>query len=416
MLGRIWFRVKRALVEGRAVLGTALRGVFTNRMRAFLSTLGIAIGVATLMAIYAMVQGLTASFTQQIAQLGSNTLYVSSRPWVHGADWWAYRNRPPITRADVRALEDEATLLTAVAPVSFASGEVKFLDKRMDLVQIRGTTADYIDTANIKLAEGRFLSPVDSDLDQPVAVIGSEIRDRLLVGQDPIGARILVGSQRFTVIGVLKAQGKAFGQSLDNLVIMPLGTFGRMFGTRRDVSIAVVAPAESLNAAEEQVIEVLRRSRGLEAGQPDTFSVNRQSELVKLFKSETGALFGVAIAIGVITLIVGGIGVMNIMLVAVTERTREIGIRRALGARKRTILLQFLVEASLVTLVGGAVGTALGIGGAKLLAMVTPLSAAASPQAAIVGLVFSAAVGLLFGTWPAYRAATLDPIESLRYE
>ncbi len=416
ILIRIGRRIRKTFVEGRAVIGTALRGMIANRMRAFLSTLGIAIGVATLMAIYALVQGLTSSFTEQIAQLGSNTLYISSRPWVQRGEWWKYRNRPPITKTDVQALRDGAPLLTAVAPVGFAMADVKYLGQRMDMVNVRGTSSEYIDTANIKVSSGRFLSPVDSDLDEPVAVIGSEVAERLLAGVDPIGARILVGAQRFTVIGVLKAQGKAFGQSLDNLVIMPLGPFGRMFGIRRDLSIAVVAPPDHLNEAEEQVIEVLRRSRGLSAGEDDTFSINRQSELVKIFRSETNALFGVAIAIGVITLLVGGIGVMNIMLVAVTERTREIGVRRALGARQRTILLQFLIEASLVTLLGGAVGTALGIGGAKILSIVTPLSASASPQAAVIGLVFSAAVGLAFGTWPAYRAATLDPIESLRYE
>jgi putative ABC transport system permease protein len=416
MLRRTFARVRKTFVEGRAVIGTALRGMIANRLRAFLSTLGIAIGVATLMAIYALVQGLTASFTQQIAQLGSNTLFVSSRPWVMRGDWWKYRNRPPVTQKDVDALRAGAPLLTAVAPVGFAMADVKYMGQTMELVAIRGTTSEYIDTASIKVAAGRFLSPVDTDLDEQVAVIGSEVADRLLAGIDPVGTRILVGAQRFTVIGVLKAQGKAFGNSLDNLVIMPLGAFGRMFGTRRDLSIAVTAPNEHLNEAEEQVIEVLRRSRGLEADQADTFSINRQSELVKIFRQETNALFGVALAIGIITLIVGGIGVMNIMLVAVTERTREIGVRRALGARQRTILAQFLIEASLVTLLGGAIGTAMGIGGAKILSILTPLSASASPQAAVVGLVFSAAVGLAFGTWPAYRAATLDPIESLRYE
>jgi putative ABC transport system permease protein len=207
-----------------------------------------------------------------------------------------------------------------------------------------------------------------------------------------------------------------FGQSMDNLVIIPIGRFGQLFGTHRNLSIAVNAPAERMNEAEEQIIEVLRRHRALAAMDEENFSVNKQSELVKLFQERTQTLFGVALAVGLITLIVGGIGVMNIMLVAVTERTREIGVRRALGARRRTILLQFLSESVMVTLVGGAIGTAIGLGGARLIEQVTPLSAEISPQAALLGLIFSGFVGLLFGTWPAYRAAQLDPIESLRYE
>jgi putative ABC transport system permease protein len=254
------------------------------------------------------------------------------------------------------------------------------------------------------------------EFDRPVVVLGAEVKERLLPRVDALGTHVQVADRRFTVIGVLKSQGKAFGNSLDNHVIIPFGAFGRIFGAKRDLAIAVTAPPERLGAAEDQVTEVLRRARSLDATQEDNFSINQQAAIVKIFQSETGVLFGVVIAIGVITLIVGGIGVMNIMLVAVTERTREIGIRRALGARRRTILLQFLVEASLVTLVGGAFGTLVGVGGAQVFALTTPIAAIVSPVAIVVGIVVSAVVGLGFGTWPAYRAARLDPIESLRYE
>ena len=409
-------RVRRAVVGARAIVGTAFAGMLANRLRAFLSTLGIAIGVATLMAIYSMVTGLTDAFTRQVAQLGASTFYVTSRPWVMHGDWWQFRNRPAVTRADADALRRQATLLRAVAPTAQALAEAAYLGEQDAEVEVRGTVAEFLDTSTMTLSAGRFLSPLDDELEKPVVVIGSEVRDRLFHGADPVGARITLAGQRFEVIGVFSTQGKAFGRSLDNVAVVPLGRFARVFGIRRDLAIAVAADPAHLNEAEDQVIEVLRRHRGLSADVDDNFSINRQSELVKMFTEGTSALFGVAIAVGLITLLVGGIGVMNIMLVAVTERTREIGLRRALGARRRTILLQFLTEATMVTVAGGAIGTAAGLGGARFLAEVTPLSATVSPQAALLGVLFSAVVGLLFGTWPAYRAARLDPIESLRYE
>jgi putative ABC transport system permease protein len=400
----------------RATLYTSLRGLATNRMRAFLSTLGIAIGVATLMAMWSMVSGLRTSFARQFAELGANTLYVTNRPWVMRGDWWKYRNRPNITVDDLEAIRAHGDKLEAVAPMAFTIAEVSYRGERATGVLVRGTNAEYLDTANVRVDLGRFLSPVDASLDQPVVVIGSEIRDRFFRQVDPIGGRVLVGARYFTVVGVLAPQGKRFGESLDNEVIIPLGAFQRQFGFRRGLAIAVTASPENMSAAEDQLVEILRRQRRLRADQEDNFSINRQSEIMRMFNSQTAAIFGVAIAIGLITLIVGGVGVMNIMLVAVTERTREIGVRRALGARRLTILVQFLAEASMVTMIGGIVGTIAGLGGAWLLAQVSPLAAQASAGVAILGIVFSGFVGLLFGSWPAWRAAQLDPVESLRYE
>ncbi len=408
--------IRRFGVEAAAAIMTALRGIVANRMRAFLSTVGIAIGVATLMTIYGLVSGLTTSFTSQIAALGSNTMYVTNRPWVIRGDWWEYRNRPPITRADVAALQHGASQLAAVAPLASAAAEVSFRSERISGVQVQGTTSEYLDTSTLKLEQGRFLSAIEGASDSRVMVVGSEVVERLFANESPVGARILLGPHRFTVIGVLKPQGKAFGRSLDNVVIIPIEAFGTIYGMQRSMAIVVSATPDHLYEAEEQIVDVLRRSRGLGPETADTFSINRQSELVKIFNDETSALFGVAIAIGLITLLVGGIGVMNIMLVAVTERTREIGVRRALGARRRTILMQFLVESALVTMIGGCIGTAIGVVASAVITRISPISAELSSTAIVGAVVFSAIVGLAFGTWPASRAAGLDPIESLRFE
>jgi putative ABC transport system permease protein len=402
-----------AAISTIAIAGT---GISRHRMRAFLSTLGIAIGVATLMTIQSMTEGFTKSFGEQLASMGANTLYISRFPFFGRGDWWDFRNRPRITMEDVHALRERATKLTAIAPMVFSTADVSLQGEHLANVQVRGTTSDYTVTANVKIAQGRFLSALEGESDRSVVVIGSEVRERLFRNGDPIGARIIVGTRPFNVIGVLTQMGTSFGQSLDNQVIIPVESFNRQFGSKRGMLITVAAAPDELTAAEDQVIEVMRGARGLTGGQPDNFAINRQSEIVKLFQQETSVLFWVSRIVGIITLLVGSVGVMNIMLVAVTERTREIGVRRALGARRRTVLAQFLLEAIMVTMVGGAVGTVAGLGGAWLLSQTTPVSASASVQLGVMGLLISGFVGLVAGAWPAWRAAHLDPIESLRYE
>jgi len=250
-------------------------------------------------------------------------------------------------------------------------------------------------------------------------VLGPTVVDRLFprVPLDAVpGRQVRIKGHPFTIVGVLERRGRMLGMDLDNDVTIPFSTFMRDMGSKRSITIAVTAEPGKVEALEEQLTGILRQARKVPPEKKDDFAVNRQDQLLKVYNQLTGALYGVAVGVGLITLIVGGIGIMNIMLVSVTERTREIGVRRALGARKRTILLQFLIESSLVSMLGGAVGTALGFGVATLLALYTPLAAAVTPGAVALGLGFSATVGLAFGSWPAWRAANLDPVEALRYE
>ncbi|BDG09934.1 ABC transporter permease [Anaeromyxobacter paludicola] len=413
-------RGSRALAEASEALRIAAGSLVAARLRSFLTTLGIVIGVMTVIAIVAIIQGLDRSFEAQVATLGSHTLYVDRWKWLSGADeWWTMRNRRPIGRAEVEAVQRECTLAQAIAPTARARAAVRRGDVELTGVAVNGTNTRYLETGGGTVGAGRFLVESDVELSRAVAVLGADVSDRLFPGARPaevLGQRVLLSGRPFTVVGLLERRGRFLGMAMDNNVTVPLGAFERIFGTKRSLQIAVTAAPGDLPALEDELTGILRRARRVPAGKADDFAMNRQEQFLKVYGQLTGALYGVAVGVGLITLVVGGIGIMNIMLVSVHERTREIGVRRALGARRGTILFQFLLEAAFVAALGGAVGTALGLGAAQLVALVSPLAAAATPSAVLLGLGFSTLVGLAFGSWPAWRAAHLDPVEALRYE
>ncbi|MFT3708991.1 MAG: ABC transporter permease [Archangium sp.] len=402
------------ILEGSRI---ALRSLANHRLRTLLTTVGVGIGVATLLAILGITQGMDTSFQAQLASLGSNSVYVSKQPWVQMGNWWEFRGRKRLTLDHLEAVRAQCTYCGAVVPVLDDNDDVEFMGRSLSFVNITGSTSEYLAVSGFEVTNGRFITEADNESRRLVGVIGTDVADTFFPDIDPVGNTIRVGNKPVTVIGVLSRKGKILDQSQDLAVIIPFSTFKSFFRGNQSIDIGIqISDVENMDKAEDQLVGILRRARQTPPDKPDDFAINKPEQLASTYEQLTGALYGVALGIGFITLLVGGIGIMNIMLVSVRERTREIGIRRALGAKKRTIITQFVLEATLVSAVGGAMGTLVGLGGAKVVSLVTPLAATVRPLTIVFGIGFAALVGLVFGIWPAARAANLDPVEALRDE
>ncbi len=402
------------VVEGFSI---ALKSLRAHRLRTVLTTVGVGIGVATLLAILGITQGLDTSFEKQLASLGSSSVYVSRMPWVQLGNWWEFRNRKLITLEQLEAVRAQCTLCATVVPLLDDDVDVSFMGRELVGIDLTATSAEWPAVSTFEIDRGRFLGQADDDNRRLVVVLGADVAQTLFPDSDPVGQSVLVGKRPYTVIGTLAPKGKILDSSQDLRVVVPFSTFRAYAPGRRSIGIGIlVSDAGALDAAEDQLVGILRRARQTPPDKPDDFAINRPDQVASTYQQLTGALYAVALGIGFITLLVGGIGIMNIMLVSVRERTREIGIRRALGARKRTIVVQFMLEATVVSALGGAFGTAFGLFGAKLVSWVSPLAATVKPGTIVFGVGFAALVGLLFGIWPAARAANLDPVEALRNE
>lgn len=398
----------------------SLDALRSNKMRSVLTTLGIIIGVATIIGMMAIVQGLQEYMVQELSVLGTDTFQIQKDPPIQfGHLDEKYRNRKNITLANVAAIQKHATLVKAVGPETYLWGQVlKFKDKKTNPdVLVFGGTPEFQMANNYFVGDGRFVNEGDVEYHRQVIVLGLDVVETLFPHSDPIGEDIRVGAQRFKVIGILEKQGNSFGQSRDNIAIIPISAFHKLFGDQRslNITIQIKNPAQ-MEQAVEQVTGILRIARKVPPQLENDFEIFTSDSLIDTFNDISRNVKIAAIGISFISLLVGGIGIMNIMLVSVTERTREIGIRKSIGARRRDILGQFVTEAIILSNIGGALGIVLGVLMGVLIGSVTPLPTSVPIWAIVLGIGFCSMIGLFFGIYPAVKAARLDPIVALRYE
>ena len=398
----------------------ALRALAANKVRGALTTLGIIIGIVAVVTTMTAVNGLQNRFRESFSAVGTDVIYVSRMPWVVMNDFFLYRNRPNLDLREARALEDRLRGKGIVNPTLSNRVDVKYGDETIEAVDIIGTTEKQSQLSTALPQNGRFLMPFDLNYKKNVCVIGSDIRDGLFKGMDPVHRTLKIGRTEFQVIGVMEKQGGSFlgGPNIDRQIFLPITSYVRAFGGSRhvDVNVAIKSPSqEGMQDLEYEVIEQMRKVRSLRPSEPDNFSINKLDTLVGTFNNVMGVVLLVGLIVTGISLFVGAVGVMNIMLVSVTERTREIGIRKAIGATRRSILWQFLFESSAICLMGGAIGIGLA---AALTALInaTIMPASLSVPIAGIAVVVSILVGVVAGVAPAYRGAQMDPVDALRYE
>jgi putative ABC transport system permease protein len=411
----------RFFAEIREGLGISWDAILANKMRSTLATLGIVIGIVTVTLMGAAINGLDRAFIRSISVLGADVFYVSRYDWLFTGsydDWLkAQRRHPPIRLKDAEALAKQLTLAAAVVPEEDDNRTVKYKTRSASSVQIVGTTEAYLQTSGVGVAQGRFLTAADAEGNQPVCIIGSEVATNLFRNDPPLGEHIKIEDQSFLVIGVLEKQGTMLGGSLDNRVIIPIRESLAVIWKRPTIDqIDVKANGlAQLDEAREELRQTMRHIRHLAPGEPDDFAINQQDQFVKFFHKMTGTIAIIGLFVTSLSLFVGGIGIMNIMFVSVVERTREIGVRKAIGAKRRNILLQFLVEAACICLFGGMIG--LGIAWLATLAVTQWLfPASLSWTIVAIALLVSLLTGVVSGFLPAWRAARMDPVDALRSE
>lgn len=408
---KVWI----SFIEGSKIASSAL---WANKLRALLTTTCIVIGIVSVTAMNTITDGVDRSFEESMDMLGRNVVFVEKWPWGFGGEykWWEYRNRREMQLAYADQLEQLVPGATAISAAAHRNTSIRYRDRTAESVQLSGITASYFQTSGLNIADGRAFSVEEEQRAARVIVLGAGVADALFPDIDPLNRQVRIRGQRFNVIGVMEEQGNFLGlEDGDNRMLIPINAYGTLYDLRWGIQLSVQFPdEESLDNGEYEVIGAMRQIRGLDPLEDDDFAINQAALFEQEFQGMKVAIYGIGIFLTGLALFVGGIGVMNIMFVSVKERTKEIGIRKAVGAKSWEIQLQFLMESIVICLLGGILGVLLSVGVTQLINQI--FVAYMDWTTVVNAILICTFVGLLFGYLPSSRAAKSDPIESLRYE
>lgn len=412
------FRPSASFWEAGRIAFDSLR---KSKLRSFLTLLGIILATTTLIAVTALIHGMNLYIADKVSNMGADGFRIVRMAWIGNWDPKKFlemsKRNPEIKKEEYQFIKDHATLLSGIGIMTSTSGRCAFSGQTMEGVNIQGITENILAINNVQVGAGRAISATEENRHAPVAFIGADVSNRFFADRDPIGKTIQLDGSPYQVVGVAKALGSVFGQSQDNFVMIPIESYFKRYGSRKGMRLIVKAiDQQHLLEAEDETRMLLRAFRHLRPNQDDTFSILSSDTFVSLWQRLTAAIAATAVGVVSVFMVVGGIVIMNIMLAAVTERTQEIGIRKSLGARRKDILNQFLVEAATLSATGGLMGVLIAWALAVLIRQITPVPMALPWSSVAIGVGLSALVGLFFGIYPARQASKLDPIEALRVE
>jgi putative ABC transport system permease protein len=397
----------------------ALDSIWANKLRSLLTLLGNIVAVSSIITVVALITGVNEAVSDAIvSDLGADSFTVQRMGMTQNEDEFErMRNNPLVTLDDAEAVKRFSDAVGSVMAQAQTRTRVAYRDEELETVQVQGVSEEYLDFTTFDAERGRMITPMEVSRKRPVTLIGWAVADRLFANADPLDKKIRIAGVPFTVVGVSKKKGAAFGQSLDEFVVIPLGAYQKLFGARQSLALMIRPRDATLAAtAKDETRVALRVERGLKPAEPDNFGIIASDSVLGIFQQATAGIAVVLVGIVGLSLLVGGIVIMNIMLMVVSERTREIGLRKALGAKRRDIMSQVLTESITLSIVGGVVGIGLGAAFSTIISSLTPVPSSVELWSVMLGVTITALVGLVFGYYPARRAAMLDPIEALRRE